>query len=169
MQILVATDADWIVDDVVSALSGDGVSFIVCSEGRVVCDQVVEHRPDLVITDLQIGSMGGMAVTMALRLDESSGAVPYVPALMLLDRPADVHLARRSGAEGWIQKPINPLELKRAAAALTDGKGYPGGPAPEPVDASERGAEGDPAGDADASDGSDDAANSPEEEPVTAG
>jgi CheY-like chemotaxis protein len=165
VQILVATDADWIVDDVVAALSGDGVSFIVCREGRVVCDQVAERRPDVVITDLQIGSMGGMAVTMALRLDESSGAVPYVPVLMLLDRAADVHLARRSGAEGWILKPINPLELKRALAAVVAGDPYPGGPAPEPV----ADAEGDAAEGATGPGGADGAANSAEEEPATAG
>jgi CheY-like chemotaxis protein len=161
VQILVATDADWIVDDVVAALGGDGVSFIVCREGRVVSDQVAERRPDLVITDLQIGSMGGMAVTMALRLDESSGAVPYAPVLMLLDRAADIHLAKRSGAEGWIVKPVNPLQLKRAVAALTNGVTYPGGPAPEPVD---------PAPEpVDPAEGTVDAANSPEEEPATAG
>ena len=48
---------------------------------------VVERRtPDLVVVDLQIGSMGGMAVTMGLpRLDESAGTLPHVPVLMLLD------------------------------------------------------------------------------------
>ena len=51
--------------------------------------RAVRHR----VLDLQIGSMGGMAVTMALRLDESSGRLPHVPVLMLLDRVADVHLA----------------------------------------------------------------------------
>ena len=169
VQILVATDADWIVDDVVAALGGDGVSFIVCREGRVVSDQVAERRPDLVITDLQIGSMGGMAVTMALRLDESSGAVPYVPVLMLLDRAADIHLAKRSGAEGWIVKPVNPLQLKRAAAALTDGGTYPGGPAPEPVDAAPEPVDAAPEPVDGADKGADEAANSPEEEPAAAG
>ena len=53
--------------------------------------------------------MGGMAVTMALRLDESAGMLPHVPVLMLLDRRADVHLARRSGADGWLIKPLDPL------------------------------------------------------------
>jgi DNA-binding response OmpR family regulator len=124
VQILIATDADWIVDDITAALGADDVTFIVCREGRVVSDTVAEHEPDLVIADLQIGSMGGMAVTMALRLDESAGAVPHVPVLMLLDRAADVHLARRSGAEGWTIKPINPLILRRATNALLAGERY---------------------------------------------
>ena len=33
---------------------------------------------------------------------------------MLLDRRPDVFLARRSGAEGWMVKPLDPLRLRRA-------------------------------------------------------
>ena len=46
--------------------------------------------------DLQIGNMGGMAACMALHLEESGGRLPHLPVLMLLDRQADVFLARRS-------------------------------------------------------------------------
>jgi DNA-binding response OmpR family regulator len=124
VHILLATDADWIVDEVTAALGGDDVSFAVCREGRVVSDQVDERLPDLAICDLQIGSMGGMAVTMALRLDESAGIVDHVPVLMLLDRRADLHLARRSGAEGWLIKPLDALRLRRAADAIMAGGTY---------------------------------------------
>jgi len=73
------------------------------------------RQPDLAVLDLQIGSMGAMAVTMGLRLDESSGLLPHVRVLMLLDRKADVHLAKRCGAEEWLVKPVDALTLKRAA------------------------------------------------------
>lgn len=124
MHILLATDADWIVDEVTNALGGSDDTFTVCREGRVVADQVVERTPDLAIFDLQIGSMGGMAVTMSLRLDESAGRMPHVPVLMLVDRTADLHLARRCGAEGWLIKPLDSLRLKRAAKALVGGGTY---------------------------------------------
>jgi DNA-binding response OmpR family regulator len=39
---------------------------------------------------------------------------------MLLDRRPDVFLARRSGAEGWLVKPIDPLRLRRAVTTLLD-------------------------------------------------
>ena len=61
---------------------------------------------------------------MALRLDESTGRVPHVPLLMLLDRFADVHLARRSGADGWLVKPLDPLRLRRAVRAVIRGGTY---------------------------------------------
>jgi DNA-binding response OmpR family regulator len=124
VHILLATDANWIVDEVTAALGDDNVHFTVCREGRAVARQVAERLPDLAILDLQIGSMGGMAVTMALRLDESAGAVAHVPVLMLLDRRADLHLARRSGAEGWLIKPLDALRLRRATEALLAGGSY---------------------------------------------
>ncbi len=124
MHILLATDADWIVDEVTAALGDDDVHFTVCREGRAVARQVNERMPDLAILDLQVGSMGGMAVTMALRLDESAGVVDHLPVLMLLDRRADLHLARRSGAEGWLIKPLDSLRLRRAVDAILGGGVY---------------------------------------------
>ena len=137
MHILIATDATWIVDDVTAALGDDDVRFTVCRDGRAVTAQVKQQPPDLAILDLQVGSMGGMAITMGLRLDESAGVLGHVPVLMLLDRFADLHLARRSGAEGWLVKPIDALRLRRAADALLGGGSYTEGlPADAaPVDA----------------------------------
>ena len=116
MRVLLATDAPWLVDDVVASLGGPETSFTVVSEGRESPRLSPQRRSDLDvgIFDLQIGSMGGMAVTMSLRLDESAGSVPHVPVVMLLDRFADVHLSRRSGADGWLVKPLDPLHIRRA-------------------------------------------------------
>ncbi len=118
MHILVATDADYVVNDVTAALGGTNVSFTICSEGREVSRLVNAQSYDLVVLDLQIGSMGGMAAAMSLRLDESAGMAPKVKVLMLLDRQADVHLAKRSAADGWLVKPLDPLALKRAATMV---------------------------------------------------
>jgi DNA-binding response OmpR family regulator len=117
---LVATDAQWVVDEIVAALSGPETSFTVCRNGRDVTDVVMARTPDIAILDLQSGSMGGMAVAMNLRHDESSGAMPRVPILMVLDRQADIFLARRSGADSWIVKPLDALSIKRGVdCALT--------------------------------------------------
>ena len=130
MHILVATDADYVVSDVTAALGGPDVSFTVCREGRDVSAVVAGRQVDLAVLDLQIGSMGGMAVTMALRLDESSGRLPHTKVLMLLDRAADVHLAKRSAAEAWLVKPVDALTLQRTARAVLDGTSMAAAPAP---------------------------------------
>lgn len=118
MHILVATDADHVLDDITAALGGPDTSFTVCRDGRAVATAVATRTPDLAVLDLQIGSMGGMAVTMALRLDESAGLGPHVPVLMLLDRKADLHLAKRSAADGWLVKPLDALSLQRAVDTI---------------------------------------------------
>ena len=121
MHVILATDADWLVDDVVAALGGPETTFTHCRDGRSVVGVVKARTPDLVILDLQSGTMGGVAVTMDLRLDESGGTLPHVAILMLLDRAADIHMARRSGADGWLIKPLDPLRLRRASKAIAGG------------------------------------------------
>ena len=71
---------------------------------------------------MQMGNMGGMAVCPQLRLQESYDVLDHIPVLMLLDRRPDVFLARRSEAEGWLVKPLDPLRLRRAVQrSLNDG------------------------------------------------
>jgi DNA-binding response OmpR family regulator len=165
VHILLATDADWIVDEVTAALGGPDTSFTVCRSGYVVSKTVADRKPDLVITDLQIGSMGGMAITMALRLDESAGVLPHVPVVMLLDRSADVYLAQRSEAEAWLIKPLDALRLGRAADAAMKGQPYHEGVPASPVADPECEAKVEPeTGDAAAEDRS-----TAEEEPANAG
>jgi DNA-binding NarL/FixJ family response regulator len=154
VRILIAADANWLVDDLVAALGDDQTSFVVCSEGREVARQLVARQAvgedfDVGIFDLQIGSMGGMAVTMALRLDASAGSVPSIPVVMLLDRVADVHLARRSGAEGWLVKPLDPLRIRRAVRTVIAGGSYTEGlttGAPESEPSTDLAGAADPAG-----------------------
>lgn len=139
---LIATDADWIRDEVESALGGAEVSFVRCRHGKQVVAAIREHEPDLAVLDLQIGTMGGMAVTMAMRLEESGDRLGHVPVILLLDRAPDLHLARRCGAEGWLVKPLDALRIRRAATAVLDGEdwqeGVPGWVPPDrrpaPVD-----------------------------------
>ncbi len=122
MHILLATDAQWVLNEVVAALGSPETSFTVCSNGRDVTAAVTARTPDLAVLDCQIGSMGGFAVTMDLRLDETGGRLPHIPVLMLLDRDADAQLAKRSGADKWLVKPLNALTLRRTARSLVAGE-----------------------------------------------
>jgi DNA-binding response OmpR family regulator len=85
---------------------------------------VTRGEIDLVIVDLQVGSMGGMAITMELRNLESYGGADSVAVLMLLDRRPDVFLARRAGADGFVVKPLDPQRLRGAVRALLRGESY---------------------------------------------
>jgi DNA-binding response OmpR family regulator len=134
VHILIATDAQWVLNEIQAVFGSSSTTIQVVTNGRLVSPAVAERTPDIAILDMQVGSMGGMAITMDLRLDYSSGALPNVPILMLLDREADVHMARRSGANGWIIKPLDALRLRKAVNAIAAGGCYAEGvPVPEAV------------------------------------
>ena len=134
-RVLLATDADWIHEEVDAAIAGDDIEVLRVRQGVEVLPAVHAGSPDLVVLDLQIGNMGGMAACMNLRLDESVGRLHHVPVLMLLDRDVDSFLASRSDADGWIVKPLDAFRLLRAATALLNGgtytEGMPGAAEPE--------------------------------------
>ena len=134
MHILIATDAQWVLNEIQAVFGSSSTTIQVVTNGRLVSPAVAERTPDIAILDMQVGSMGGMAITMDLRLDYSSGALPNVPILILLDREADVHMARRSGANGWIIKPLDALRLRKAVNAIAAGGCYAEGvPVPEAI------------------------------------
>ena len=122
--ILVASDAPSVRAEVAAIVDRPDITVREARSGPAVMAQVAESLPDLVVVDLQMGNMGGMAVCLELRLEESYDNLDPVPVLMLLDRRPDVFMARRSGAEGWLVKPLDPIRLRRAITSLLDGGTY---------------------------------------------
>ena len=123
--VLIAADAPWVREEVRSVLSGlPDVTIREVESGTAVIESVEEDEPDLVILDFQIGNMGAVAVTLELRLEESADRLEHVPVLVLVDRRPDVFLARRSDAEGWLVKPLDPIRLRKAVTALLAGGTY---------------------------------------------
>lgn len=122
-RILIVSD-DARLRDEVRAVLGPDDQVVEVSEGTAVRAAIRAQPADLLVVDLQVGNMGGMAVCLDLRLEESGGRLPHVPVLMLLDRRADVFLAHRSGAEGFVVKPLDPIRLRRAIRAVLSGEPY---------------------------------------------
>ena len=122
--VLVASDAPSVRAEVIAIAQTPDVTVLEARSGPAVMASVAESEPDLVVVDLQMGNMGGMAVCLELRLEAAYGKLDHIPVLMLLDRRPDVFLARRSGAEGWVVKPLDPIRLRRAITALLDGGTY---------------------------------------------
>jgi DNA-binding response OmpR family regulator len=121
-EVLIASDEPSVREEIRSVLSGmNDITVREVSRGADVLPAVLEHEPDLAVLDLQIGNMGGMAVCLELRLEESGDRLDHIPVLMLLDRRADVFLARRSAAEGFLVKPLDPIRVRRAVTAVLDG------------------------------------------------
>lgn len=109
-KLVLVADAPWVVNEVKAALAGEPWQFVEVSDPEKAVETVESSLPDAVLVDLQVGSMGGMAVTRAIRQ-----SVEHRPRIvMLLDRHADTFLARRAGADAAVVKPIDGFELRFA-------------------------------------------------------
>jgi CheY-like chemotaxis protein len=116
--ILLVADLPWVAEAVRAALAGAGRALAVVTEPSAAAGQALEQQARVVLVDLQVGSMGGMAVARAIRAAAAAaGAAPPAVAL-LLDREADAFLAGRAGVDGWIRKPFNGFALRRLVERL---------------------------------------------------
>ncbi len=122
--VLLATDADWIYDDIDAAISSDEISLYRIRSGFEVLAAVRELEPDLVVLDLQIGNMGGIAACTAIRNEEGADRLPITAVMLLLDRKADTFLAQRADADGWLIKPLDSLRIRQATSTLLDGYSF---------------------------------------------
>ena len=76
MKIIVAADGAWVRDQVKMAFTASGQEVIEVMRGQDVRDTVARESPDLVVLDLQIANMGGIAVAIDLHLEASAGRTP---------------------------------------------------------------------------------------------
>ena len=116
--ILVGADAKWIRDLVKTACTRPGQRVIEVTRGQDVRPTVGREEPDAVVLDLQIGNMGGIAVSIDLRLEAAAGRIPDTQILLLLDREADRFLANRADADAELVKPVDPATLRRVIDTL---------------------------------------------------
>jgi DNA-binding NarL/FixJ family response regulator len=123
-KILLVADAKVVLDELRSVVDDGDNEIHELRTGEAVRAFAQSNPPDLVIADSQIQNMGGFAVCSDLKLEESGGRVAHVPVIVLLDRRADVFLARRCRAEGFLVKPLDPIRLRRAVDVVLAGGLY---------------------------------------------
>lgn len=121
--VLIASDSPSVAAEVSAVLSAPTYEARVVTSGQDALKVCRINPPDIAVLDFQIGNMGGMATCMDIRLDASVGG-KEIPVLLLLDRRADVFLARRSMADGWVIKPTDPIRLRKAVERLLAGERY---------------------------------------------
>ncbi|MET9433320.1 response regulator transcription factor [Streptomyces sp. NPDC006551] len=90
------------------------------ADGAEAVARVRELRPDVVLMDIRMPRLDGLAATRAITGDEELGAVKVV-MLTTFELDEYVFEAIRSGASGFLVKDTEPAELLRAVRAVVDG------------------------------------------------
>ena len=112
MKVVVASEHPRVRAWVGMAL-GPAWSVIDASNGLQARRLVATEHPDLVICDETMQTYGAFGLARDLTVMEERPKI-----LVLLERPQDDWLAKWSGADRWLVRPVDPFALATAAREL---------------------------------------------------
>lgn len=120
IKVLLADDEDLVRDGLRTILSSAGDIEVVaeCDDGLYVADLARQHRPHVVLLDIRMRSSDGI---VALRRLRSLPEPPVVAMLTTFDVDEYVQEALRIGANGFLLKDTEPLQLIKAVRDLARG------------------------------------------------
>lgn len=96
-------------------LEASGIATLQTKDGREALDLVRQHRPDVILMDIQLPDVSGLDVTRWLKADEELRKIPVIAVTALALR-GDEERVREAGCDAYITKPIsvtNFLEVVR--------------------------------------------------------
>jgi CheY-like chemotaxis protein len=114
--IVVAEDHEDIRYVLKRALERAGHEVIAAADGAEALDAVRRHRPDIVVTDVDMPMMNGLELCRAIRADPGLRHIPVVLASGSL-LPGDP-VAAEAGASATLLKPFLPAQLLDCVAGL---------------------------------------------------
>lgn len=86
-------------------LEAQNYETIQTSNGLEALDLARQHRPDLVLMDIQLPEISGLEVTKWLKEDEELSRIPVI-AVTAFAMKGDEERIRQGGCEAYISKPI---------------------------------------------------------------
>lgn len=97
--------------------TGGAWQYLEASDGVAGLKVAWRERPDVVVADEIASRAGGFAVAKDLR----GASVPFPGAILIvLARPQDAWLAEWSGADAWIERPVDPFALADAVVEAVE-------------------------------------------------
>ena len=89
-------------------LRANGYSTLPMRNGYEALDALKEHRPDLIIMDIQLPEISGLEVTKRIKQDPDPTlrAIPVI-AVTAFAMKGDEERIRQGGCEGYLSKPIS--------------------------------------------------------------
>ena len=114
MKILIVDDEALLVKGIRFNLENDGYEVVTGSDGRQAVEKAREGGVDLIVLDLMMPNMDGMEACRQIRQFSS------VPIIMLTAKADDMDklMGFDCGADDYLTKPFNILELKARIRAL---------------------------------------------------
>jgi two-component system sensor histidine kinase/response regulator len=113
-----------IVDDMPTArellgalLSVEPYDLFYATSGTQLLEDLEEIQPDVILLDVMMPDMDGFEVTQRLRADKTWGHVPVI-LVTALDSQQDLAQGLDAGADDFLPKPVNGVELRARVRSM---------------------------------------------------
>ncbi len=118
MKVLVADDELGSLLVAQATVQGLGHECLTAIDGSQAWTLFRQEAPDIVLTDLTMPYVDGLELCRQIRAQQHD-AYTYLILLTSHDRPADVLAGMRAGADDYLTKPLDPLDLEARLLAAS--------------------------------------------------
>ena len=87
-------------------LEAHGYNILQTKDGMEALDIAREHRPDLILMDIQLPEVSGLEVTKWIKEDDELRSIPVI-AVTAFAMKGDEERIRQGGCEAYLSKPIS--------------------------------------------------------------
>jgi CheY-like chemotaxis protein len=95
----------------------EGYKVVEAVDGVEGLERARAEQPDVVVLDIMMPKMNGLEVAAALKADPATAGIPLV-LLSAKAQESDIRAGQSTGAEDYITKPFDPLDLLDRVAVL---------------------------------------------------
>lgn len=113
--ILIVEDNDLNMKLFNDLLQAQGYQTLQTRDGREGLRLARDHRPDLILMDIQLPEVSGLEITRMLKEDDELKAIPVI-AVTAFAMKGDEEKIRDGGCEGYIAKPISVVGFLQTIA-----------------------------------------------------
>lgn len=116
-RILIADDNQQNCELLEAYLAGEGYLIDFSNDGEATLKQVEREQPDLILLDIMMPRMSGYEVCARLKKAETTCDIPII-MVTALNESGDIEKAVNAGADDFLSKPVNKLELTTRVKSL---------------------------------------------------
>ena len=95
----------------------EGMEVLLAQDGADGLELAKERRPDLVVTDIMMPKLSGIELVESLKADPMTAGIPII-LLSAKAQTADLKAGLDAGADDYVTKPFEPLDLLDRANSL---------------------------------------------------
>ena len=117
--VLVVEDNDLNMMMFHDVLEARGYRVLKAPDGMTGWRLAQEHRPDLILMDIQLPDVSGLEVTGWLKDDETLKSIPVV-AVTAFAMVGDKETYLAAGCDAYVSKPVSVTDFVKIVSEITD-------------------------------------------------